>query len=72
MVRMRMSDFTPDVPKSSNAHAGAVATGPRGPSPELSPPPLPAMPLVSLEQLLAMLNELMRVLTKNLMHCGGR
>jgi hypothetical protein len=33
MVRMRTGDFALDVPESSNARAGAVATGPRGPAP---------------------------------------
>jgi hypothetical protein len=75
MVRTHTGDFAHDVPESSNACAGAAATRPRGPAPELpplppSPPPPP--PLMSLEQLLATQNELMRVLTENLVHYGVR
>jgi hypothetical protein len=65
MVHTRTSDFTLDVPEGSGAHAGAPLTGPRRTaltSPLLSPPPL------SIEQLLATQNELMQVLTENLMH----
>jgi hypothetical protein len=72
MVHTRTGDFAPDVPKSSDSHARVAATGPRGSAPELPPPPPPPHPpLVSLEQLLAMQNELMWVLTENLVHCGG-
>jgi hypothetical protein len=64
MVRTHTSDFTQDVPKTSNTHAGAATNelrnAPRGTPP---PPPLPR----SFEQLLATQSELMRVLMKNLM-----
>jgi hypothetical protein len=64
MVRTRTCDFTQDVPESLNARAGAatneLCNDARG-----TPPPPP--PPVSLEQLLATKNELMRVLTENLM-----
>jgi hypothetical protein len=70
MVRTCISNFTPDVPESSNARARAAATGPRGPAPELPSPPPPPPPYVSIEQLLATQNELMRVLMENLMHRG--
>jgi hypothetical protein len=42
MVHTHIGDFTPDMPESLNACAGAAATGPRGPTPEL--PPLPQLP----------------------------
>jgi hypothetical protein len=71
MVCTRTSDFAPDVPESSNARAGAASIGPRGPTPELPPPPPPLPSPVSLEQLLAMQNELMQVLMENLIHRGG-
>jgi hypothetical protein len=70
MVHTCTGDFAPDVPVSSKARPGAVATGPQGPAPELPPPPPPPSLPVSVEQLLAILNELMRVLTENLMHRG--
>jgi hypothetical protein len=68
MVRTRTGDFALDMPESLNARARAAATRPQGPAPELPPPPPPSP--MSLEQLLAMQNELMWVLTENLMHCG--
>jgi hypothetical protein len=65
MVHTRADDFTQDVPKPLNARAGAsvneLCNAARG-----TPPPSPPPPPVSLEQLLAMQNELMRVLTENL------
>jgi hypothetical protein len=72
MVRTCSGDFALDVPKASSARGGATPTGPRGAAPmsPLPPPPLP--PSVSIEQLLAMHKELMRVLMKNLVHRGGR
>jgi hypothetical protein len=70
MVRTRTGNFTLDMPKSSNACAGAAAAGPRGPTSELPPPPPLPPPLVSLKQLLATQNELMRMLTENLVHHG--
>jgi hypothetical protein len=67
MVRMRTSDFTQDVPESSNARAGAATNELRNAARGTPPPPPPPPPPVSLEQLLATQNELMRVLTENLM-----
>jgi hypothetical protein len=67
MVRMRTGDFTHDVPESLNARAGAATNELRNAA-RRTPPPTPPPPLpVSLEQLLATQNELMRVLTENLM-----
>jgi hypothetical protein len=60
MVNTRTGDFMLDVPEGSGSCRGAM---PAPPPPPLSPP-LP----VSLEQLLATENELMQVLTKNLVH----
>jgi hypothetical protein len=65
MVCTHTGDFDLDVPEGSGAHRGAAPTGPHGPAPEAPPPPP-----VSIEQLLAMQNGLMRVLTENLMHRG--
>jgi hypothetical protein len=66
MVRTHTADFTQDAPEPSNARAGAttneLCNAARGTPPPPSPPPL----LVSLEQLLATQNELMRVLMENL------
>jgi hypothetical protein len=64
MVRMCTGDFTQDVPEPSNAHARAAMNEIRNAARETPPPPLPP---VSLEQLLATQNELMRVLTEYLM-----
>jgi hypothetical protein len=66
MVRMHTSDFDLDVHEGSGAHRGAAPTRPHGPAPKAPPPPM------SIEQLLAMQNELMWVLTENLMHHGVR
>jgi hypothetical protein len=63
MVRMHTGNFTQDVPEPLNTHAGA-ATNDLHNAARGTPPPPP--PPVSLEQLLAMQNELMRVLTENL------
>jgi hypothetical protein len=72
MVRTCTSDFTQDVPKSLNARAG-VATNELHNAAHGTPPPPPPPPLpVSLEQLLATQNELMRVLTENFMQCEAR
>jgi hypothetical protein len=69
MVRTHTGDFALDVLEAFGARGGATPTRPRGTAPTSpSPPP----PLVSIEKLLAMQNELMQVLTKNLMHQGGR
>jgi hypothetical protein len=65
MVRTRIGDFTQDVPESSNARAGAATNELRNAARGTPPPPQPPPP-VSLEQLLAMQNKLMRVLTENL------
>jgi hypothetical protein len=66
MVRTRIGDFTQDVPESSNACAGAAMNELRNAARGTPPPPPPPPPPVSLEQLLAMQNKLMRVLTENL------
>jgi hypothetical protein len=73
MVRMCTGNFTLDMLESSGARARAVANGPCGSAPTgphgatpPSPPPPPS--LVSIEQMLATQNELMRVLTENIMH----
>jgi hypothetical protein len=63
MVHMRTCDFTRDVAESSNTHAGAATNELRNDS--CGTPPPPPLP-VSIEQLLAMQNELMRGLTENL------
>jgi hypothetical protein len=73
MVCTHTGDLTQDVPELSNARAGVatnelhnVAHGTH-PHPPPPPPPPPHPLPVSLEQLLATQNELMRVLTENLM-----
>jgi hypothetical protein len=71
MVRTCTGDFILDVPKGSGAHRGAMPTGPLGAALEPPPPPLPPPPPMSIEQLLATQNELMQVLTENLVHRGG-
>jgi hypothetical protein len=71
MVSTHTGDFVLDMPEGSGAHRGAVPTGPCGAAPEPPPLPPPPLPPVSIEQLLSTQNELMRVLTKNLMHQGG-
>jgi hypothetical protein len=63
MARTRTGDFTQDVPELSNTHIGAATNELRNAA-RGTPPPPPSP--VSLEQLLAMQNELMRVLTENL------
>jgi hypothetical protein len=63
MVRTRTGDLTQDVPNPSNTRAGAATNELRNAARGTPPPPLPP---VSLEQLLATQNELMRVLTENL------
>jgi hypothetical protein len=60
MVRTRTGDFTQDAPEPSNGRAGATTNELRNAA-HGTPPPH-----VSLEQLLATQNELMRVLTGNL------
>jgi hypothetical protein len=67
MVRMHTGDFTQDVLEPSNARARAVTNELHNAAHGTPPPPSPPPPPVSLEQLLATQNELMRVLTKNLM-----
>jgi hypothetical protein len=69
MVRKRTSDFALYVPEDSGAHTRVVPTGPRGIAPTSPPPPPP--PPMSIEQLLATQNELMRVLIENITHQGG-
>jgi hypothetical protein len=67
MVHTHIGDFILDVPEGSGARHGAASIGPHGAAPEA--PPLPP---VSIEQLLATHNELIRVLMENLVHQGGR
>jgi hypothetical protein len=62
-VRTRTGDFTQDVPESSNACTGVATNEHRNAA---RGTPLPPPPPVSLEHLLATQNELMRVLTENL------
>jgi hypothetical protein len=64
MVCTRTGDFTQDGPEPLNARAGE-ATNELHNAVRGTPPPPP--PPVSLERLLATQNELMRVLTENLM-----
>jgi hypothetical protein len=64
MVRTRTGDFTQDVSEPSNTCAGAATNELRNAARGTPPPPPPPPPLVSLEQLPQ--NELMRVLTENL------
>jgi hypothetical protein len=66
MVRTRTGDFTYDVPESSNACAGAATNELHKAIHGTPPPPLPPPLPVSLKQLLATQNELMRVLMENL------
>jgi hypothetical protein len=66
MVCTRIGDFTQDVPEPSNAHSGVATNELRNATRGTPPPPLPPLPPVSLEQLLATQNELMRLLTENL------
>jgi hypothetical protein len=66
MVRTRTGDFTQDVLELSNARAGAATNELRNASHGTPPPPPLPSPPVSLEQLLATQNELMRVLMENL------
>jgi hypothetical protein len=72
MVHTHTGDFDLDVPKGSGVHRGAAPTGSCGPAPEAPPLPPSPLPPVSIEQLLATQNELMRVLMENLMHRGVR
>jgi hypothetical protein len=69
MVRTRTGDFTQDAPEPSNARAGVAMNELRNAARGTPPPPPPPPPPVSLEQLLAMQNKLMRVLTENLVQC---
>jgi hypothetical protein len=66
MLHTRTGDFTQDAPEPSNDRAGATMNELHNASHGTPPPPPPRPPPVSLEQLLAMQNELMRVLTENL------
>ena len=66
MVRTHTGDFTQDVPEPLNAHAGTGMNELHNAAHGTPPPPLPPPSPVSLKQLLATQNELMRVLTKNL------
>jgi hypothetical protein len=64
MVHTRTGDFTQDVLESSNARVRAATNELRNAAHRTPPPPPPP---VSLKQLLATQNELMRVPTENLM-----
>jgi hypothetical protein len=68
-MHTRTGDFTQDMPKSSNARAGAATNELRNAARGTPAPPPPPPPPMSLEQLLATQNELMRVLTENLVQC---
>jgi hypothetical protein len=68
MVHTRIGNVNLDMHEGSGACRGAAPTGPHGTAPEAPLPPPPLLPPVSIEQLLATQNELMRVLTENLMH----
>jgi hypothetical protein len=69
---MCTDDFTQDVPESLNALAGAAMNELRNAARRTPPPPLPPPPPVSLEQMLATQNELMRMLTENLIQREAR
>jgi hypothetical protein len=69
MERTRTSNFTQDVPESSNTHAREATNELRNAA--RGTPPPPSSP-ISLEQLLATQNELMRLLTENLVQCEVR
>jgi hypothetical protein len=67
MVRTRTGDFTQNVPfKPSNARAGAATNELHNAARETTPPSPPPPPPVSIKQLLATQNKLIRVLTENL------
>jgi hypothetical protein len=66
MVCLCTSDITQDVSEPSNARAGVAMNELRNAAHGTTPPPTPPPPPVSLEQLLVMQNELMRVLMENL------
>jgi hypothetical protein len=63
MVSTRTGNFALGESSASGARAGA--SRPRGTAPAPPPPP-PPLPPLSIEQLLATQNELIRVLTENL------
>jgi hypothetical protein len=71
MVHTCTGDFILDVLEGSGPYSGAAPTGPHGAAPEAPPPPPPPPQPMSIEQLLATQNKLMRVLTDNLMHQRG-
>jgi hypothetical protein len=64
-VRTCIGDFTQDAPEPSNARAGEATNELHNAAHGIPPPPPPPPPPVSLEQLLATQNELMRVLIEN-------
>jgi hypothetical protein len=72
MVCIHTSDFSLDMPEASGAHHGVAPAGHSGTAPTSPLPSPPPLPPVSIEQLLAMQNELMRVLIEKLVHRGGR
>jgi hypothetical protein len=53
MVHTCTGDFDLDVPEGSGARRGASPIGLRGPTLEAPPSPLPPLPPVSIEQLVA-------------------
>jgi hypothetical protein len=69
MLRTGTGDFTQDMLDSSNAHAGAAMNELHNAARETPPPPPSPPPPVSIEQLLAMQNELIQVLSENLVQC---
>jgi hypothetical protein len=66
MVHTCIGDFTQDVLESSNARSGAATNELRDAACGTPPPPPPPLQPVSIEHVLAMQNELMRVLMENL------
>jgi hypothetical protein len=66
---MCTDDFTQDVPEPLNTRARAAMNELRNASRGTPPPPPLPLLLMSLEQLLATQNELMRVLTENFVQC---
>jgi hypothetical protein len=72
MVCTHTCDFVLDVPEGSGARHGVAPTRPRGTAPASPPPPALPLPPMRIELLLATQNEIMQVLTENLLHRGGR
>jgi hypothetical protein len=72
MVHTRTGDFTQDVPELLNARTGAAMNELCNSARGTPPPPLLPPPPVSLEQLLATQNKLMRILMENFMQHEAR